>query len=52
MGQESKYGKFSQVLRDSALRRLAVTANVSELCREPGISRQQYDPRLSDQSAP
>ena len=40
MSQELKHRKFSQEFRDSALRRLAVTANVSELCRELGISRQ------------
>lgn len=40
MGQDGKYRKFSQEFRESALRRLAVTANVSELCRELGISRQ------------
>ena len=38
MGQN--YPKFSKEFRESALRRLAVTANVSELCRELGISRQ------------
>jgi len=40
MSQESKYRKFSKEFRESALRRLAVTANVSELCRDLGISRQ------------
>jgi transposase-like protein len=40
MDQESKRGKFSPEFRASALRRLALTANVSELCRELGISRQ------------
>ena len=40
MGQEPKHRKFGQEFRESALRRLAVTANVSELCRELGISRQ------------
>jgi transposase-like protein len=40
MSQESKHRKFSPKFRASALRRLAVTANVSELCRELGISRQ------------
>ena len=40
MGQESKYRKFTKEFRESALRRLGVTANVSELCRELGISRQ------------
>jgi transposase-like protein len=38
MGQ--KYVKYSQEFRESALRRLSVTANMSELCRELGISRQ------------
>jgi transposase-like protein len=40
MGQEGKHRKFSQEFRTSALRRFSVTANVSELCRELGISRQ------------
>ena len=40
MGQETKYRKFAKEFRESALRRLAITANVSELCRELGISRQ------------
>lgn len=40
MSQEWKHRKFSAEFRESALRRLAVTANVSELCRELGISRQ------------
>jgi transposase-like protein len=40
MGQESKYRKFTKEFRESALRRLGLTANVSELCRELGISRQ------------
>lgn len=40
MVQEGKHRKFSKEFRESALRRLAVTANVSELCRELGISRQ------------
>lgn len=40
MSQEGKYRKFSKEFRESALRRLAATANVSELCRELGISRQ------------
>ena len=38
MGQ--KYLKYTKEFRESALRRLAATANVSELCRELGISRQ------------
>jgi transposase-like protein len=40
MSQESKYRKFSQEFRESALRRLALTPNVTQLCRELGISRQ------------
>ena len=40
MGQDGKHRTFSKEFRESALRRLAVTANVSELCRELGISRQ------------
>lgn len=40
MSHESKYRKFSKEFRDSALRRLALTPNVSQLCRELGISRQ------------
>jgi transposase-like protein len=40
MSQESKYRKFSKEFRESALRRLALTPNVAELCRELGISRQ------------
>lgn len=40
MSQDSKRRKFSPEFRASALRRWAVTANVTELCRELGISRQ------------
>lgn len=40
MSQETKYRKFSREFRESALRRFEETANVSELCRELGISRQ------------
>jgi transposase-like protein len=40
MGQSSKYRKFSKEFRESALRRLSTTSNVTELCRELGISRQ------------
>ena len=40
MSQEWKYRKFSKEFRESALRRLALTANVAQLCRELGISRQ------------
>jgi transposase-like protein len=40
MSHESQYRKFSKEFRESALRRLALTPNVSELCRELGISRQ------------
>jgi len=38
MGQ--KYVKYSKEFRESALRRLALTPNVAQLCRELGISRQ------------
>jgi transposase-like protein len=38
MGQ--KYLKYSKEFRESALRRLALTPNVTQLCRELGISRQ------------
>lgn len=40
MGQEREYRKFTKAFRESALRRFEETANVSELCRELGISRQ------------
>jgi transposase-like protein len=40
MGQDGKYRKFSKEFRESALRRLALTPNVSQLCRELGISLQ------------
>jgi transposase-like protein len=40
MSQESKYRKFSKEFRESALRRLSLTPNVAQLCRELGISRQ------------
>jgi len=38
MGQ--KYVKYTKEFRESALRRLSLTANVAQLCRELGISRQ------------
>jgi transposase-like protein len=38
MGQ--KYVKYAKEFRETALRRLAVSANVAQLCRELGISRQ------------
>ena len=38
MGQ--KYVKYSKEFRETALRRLSVTSNVAQLCRELGISRQ------------
>jgi hypothetical protein len=41
MSQESKYRKFSEELRESALRHLAAMANVPEFCRELGSSRQR-----------
>lgn len=37
---DGKYRKYSKEFRESALRRLLTTGNVSELCRELGISRQ------------
>ena len=40
MSQESKHRKFTKEFRESALRRLALTPNVAQLCRELGISRQ------------
>jgi transposase-like protein len=40
MGQEAKHRKFTKEFRESALRRLALTPNVAQLCRELGISRQ------------
>ncbi len=38
MGQ--KYVKYSKEFWETALRRLSVTSNVAQLCRELGISRQ------------
>jgi transposase-like protein len=38
MGQ--KYLKYSKEFRESALRRLSLAPNVTQLCRELGISRQ------------
>ncbi len=38
MGQ--KYVKYTKEFRETALRRLSLTANVAQLCRELGISRQ------------
>lgn len=38
MGQ--KYVKYTKEFRESALRRLALAANVAQLCRELGVSRQ------------
>lgn len=40
MSQKSKPRRFSAEFRAESLRRLRGTANVSELCRELGISRQ------------
>jgi transposase-like protein len=40
MSQKSKHRSFSKEFRAEALRRLQGTANVSELCRKVGISRQ------------
>jgi transposase-like protein len=38
MGQ--KYVKYTKEFRESALRRLGLASNVTQLCRELGISRQ------------
>ena len=35
-----RYVKYTREFRESALRRLSATSNVSELCRALGISRQ------------
>ncbi len=40
MSQKGKGRRFSREFRESAVRRLGETANVAELCRELGISRQ------------
>jgi transposase-like protein len=40
MDQEAKHRKFTKEFRESALRRLALAPNVTQLCRELGISRQ------------
>lgn len=40
MSQESKHRKFTKEFRESALRRLALAPNVTQLCRELGVSRQ------------
>lgn len=40
MGRRSKIGKFTEAYRELAVRRLKECDNVSELCRELGISRQ------------
>jgi transposase-like protein len=37
---QGRYLKYSKEFRETALRRLSATSNVSELCRELGISRQ------------
>ena len=47
-----KYRKFTKEFRETALRRLSATANVSQLCRELGISRQLlYQWRATGQRA-
>lgn len=44
------YIKYSKEFRESALRRLSLTANVAQLCRELGISRQLlYQWRATEQ---
>jgi transposase-like protein len=40
MDQEWKHRKFTKEFRELALRRLALAPNVTQLCRELGISRQ------------
>jgi transposase-like protein len=35
-----KYAKYTKEFRETALRRLALTPNVAQLCRELGVSRQ------------
>ena len=40
MGRRSQIRKFTEAYRELAVRRLKETGNVSELCRELGISRQ------------
>jgi transposase-like protein len=40
MRQETKHRKFTKEFREQALRRLALTPNVAQLCRELCISRQ------------
>jgi transposase-like protein len=40
MSQETKHRKFTKEFREQALRRLALAPNVTQLCRELGISRQ------------
>ena len=40
MSQDGKYRKYPKAFRETALRRLALTPNVAQLCRELGISRQ------------
>lgn len=37
---DGKYRKYTKEFRESALRRLSAAVNVSELCRDLGISRQ------------
>jgi transposase-like protein len=47
---DGTYRKYTKEFRASALRRLSATANVSELCRELGVSRQLlYQWRESEQ---
>lgn len=38
MGQRPKYGKFTQAYPELAVRRLRESENISQLCREMGIS--------------
>ena len=40
MSQKAKGRRFSREFREAAVRRLGETANVAELCRELGVSRQ------------
>lgn len=49
MGKRTSYQRFTKAFRELAVRRLLETDNVSELCREMGISRQllyQWQERL------
>lgn len=54
MGRGSPYRKFTEAYRELAVRRLRECENVSQLCREMGISRQllyQWRDRLERRQA-